>query len=133
MDMVELGREHNIPVMEDLGSGMLFDLSAFGLPREPTVSEAVAAGIDVLTFSGDKLLGGPQAGLIVGKKWAIDKIRHHPLARALRIDKLTLAALEATLSHYLDQQEAIRELPVLQMLAMPQEEIGKRARRLRLV
>jgi len=130
MDMVELGREHNIPVMEDLGSGMLFDLSAFGLPREPTVSEAVAAGIDVLTFSGDKLLGGPQAGLIVGKKWAIDKIRHHPLARALRIDKLTLAALEATLSHYLDQQEAIRELPVLQMLAMPQEEIGKRARRL---
>jgi len=131
MDMVELGREHNIPVMEDLGSGMLFDLSAFGLPREPTVSEAVAAGIDVLTFSGDKLLGGPQAGLIVGKKWAIDKIRHHPLARALRIDKLTLAALEATLSHYLDQQEAIRELPVLQMLAMPQEEIGKRARRLR--
>ena len=128
--MVDLGREHNIPVMEDLGSGMLFDLSSYGLPREPTVSEAVAAGIDVLTFSGDKLLGGPQAGLIVGKKWAIDKIRHHPLARALRIDKLTLAALEATLRHYLDQQEALRELPVLQMLAMTESEVKKRARRL---
>lgn len=129
-DMVDLGREHNIPVMEDLGSGMLFDLSSYGLPREPTVSEAVSAGIDVLTFSGDKLLGGPQAGLIVGKKWAIDKIRHHPLARALRIDKLTLAALEATLRHYLDQQEALRELPVLQMLAMTESEVKKRARRL---
>lgn len=126
-DMVELGRCHKIPVMEDLGSGMLFDLSPFGLPKEPTVKEGVAAGIDVLTFSGDKLLGGPQAGLIVGKKWAIDKIRNHPLARALRIDKLTLAALETTLSHYLDQKQAIDEVPVLRMLNMSVEELKQRS------
>lgn len=126
-DMVELGQRHKIPVMEDLGSGMLFDLSPFGLPKEPTVKEGVAAGIDVLTFSGDKLLGGPQAGLIVGKKWAIDKIRQHPLARALRIDKLTLAALEATLTHYLDQQQAIRDIPLLNMLNMKQDELLQRS------
>ncbi|MBN2645501.1 MAG: L-seryl-tRNA(Sec) selenium transferase [Desulfuromonadaceae bacterium] len=128
--LVELGQQHRIPVMEDLGSGMLFDLSPFGLPREPTVREGVEAGIDVLTFSGDKLLGGPQAGLIVGKKWAIDKIRHHPLARALRIDKLTLAALETTLSHYLDQQQAIDTVPVLRMLNMSAEEVKQRTARL---
>jgi len=126
-EMVELGQRHKIPVMEDLGSGMLFDLSQFGLPKEPTVSEGVAAGIDVLTFSGDKLLGGPQAGIIVGKKWAIDKIRHHPLARALRIDKLTLAALETTLSHYLDKQQAIDQIPVLRMLNMPGDELTQRS------
>nr|WP_320115378.1 L-seryl-tRNA(Sec) selenium transferase [uncultured Desulfuromonas sp.] len=125
--MVDLGKEHKIPVMEDLGSGMLFDLSEFGLPREPTVREAVDAGIDLLTFSGDKLLGGPQAGLIVGKKWAIDKIRHHPLARALRIDKLTLAALETTLSHYLDRQQAIDKVPVLRMLNMKAEHLKTRS------
>lgn len=125
--MVELGKQHKIPVMEDLGSGMLFDLSPFGLPKEPTVKEGVAAGIDVLTFSGDKLLGGPQAGLIVGKKWAIDKIRNHPLARALRIDKLTLAALETTLSHYLDEQQALSEIPVLRMLNMSIESLEQRS------
>ncbi|OQY18171.1 MAG: L-seryl-tRNA(Sec) selenium transferase [Desulfobacteraceae bacterium 4572_35.1] len=124
--MVELGREHKIPVMEDLGSGMLFDLSPFGLPKEPTVKEGVDAGIDILTFSGDKLLGGPQAGIIVGKKWAVDKIRHHPLARALRIDKLTLAALETTLRHYLDQQQAIVEIPLLRMLNMGSAELEQR-------
>ena len=129
-DMVSLGREHNIPVMEDLGSGMLFDLSPFGLPREPTVAEAVEAGIDVLTFSGDKLLGGPQAGLIVGKKWAIDKIRHHPLARALRIDKLTLAAMEATLRHYLERERTIAEVPVLRLLNMSAGDVEKRCQRL---
>lgn len=126
--MVELGQKHKIPVMEDLGSGMLFDMSRFGLPREPTVKEGVAAGIDVLTFSGDKLLGGPQAGIIVGKKWAIDKIRHHPLARALRIDKLTLAALETTLRQYLDQQQAIESVPVLRMLNMDTEGLEQRTR-----
>ncbi|MCD6525764.1 MAG: L-seryl-tRNA(Sec) selenium transferase [Desulfuromonas sp.] len=126
-EMVELGQKNKIPVMEDLGSGMLFDLSEFGLPREPTVREGVEAGIDLLTFSGDKLLGGPQAGLIVGKKWAIDKIRNHPLARALRIDKLTLAALETTLRHYLDRQQAIDKVPVLRMLNMKADELEQRS------
>ncbi|MDD2558407.1 MAG: L-seryl-tRNA(Sec) selenium transferase [Desulfuromonas sp.] len=125
-ELVELGRKHEIPVMEDLGSGMLFDLSEFGLPQEPTVSEQVAAGIDVITFSGDKLLGGPQAGLIVGKKWAIDKIRNHPLARALRMDKLTLAALETTLHQYLDRRKALDNIPVLQMLNMSETELAQR-------
>ncbi|WP_432823690.1 L-seryl-tRNA(Sec) selenium transferase [Trichloromonas sp.] len=127
-EMVELAHRHGIPVMEDLGSGMLMDLSPFGLPREPTVREAVEAGIDVVTFSGDKLLGGPQAGLIVGSRAAIDKIRHHPMARAMRIDKLSLAALEATLALYLDREQAIREIPVLRMLSMPAAELEQRSR-----
>ncbi|MDY0213832.1 MAG: L-seryl-tRNA(Sec) selenium transferase, partial [Desulfuromonadaceae bacterium] len=125
-ELVELGHQHEIPVMEDLGSGMLFDLSEFGLPQEPTVSEQVAAGVDVITFSGDKLLGGPQAGLIVGKKWAIDKIRNHPLARALRMDKLTLAALETTLYQYLDHRKALDNIPILQMLNMSETELAQR-------
>jgi L-seryl-tRNA(Ser) seleniumtransferase len=129
-EMVDLGREHGLPVMEDLGSGMLLDLSPFGLPREPTVAEAVAAGIDVVTFSGDKLLGGPQAGLIVGRRAAIEKIRKHPMARALRSDKLTLAALEATLRLYLDPQRALAEIPVLRMLAVSPVELKSRSRRL---
>ena len=129
-ELVALGQEHGLPVLEDLGSGMLFDLSPFGLPQEPTVAEAVAAGIDVITFSGDKLLGGPQAGLIVGKQAAIGKIRNHPMARALRIDKLSLAALEATLRLYLDRERALKDIPVLQMLAAPAEDINKRCRRL---
>jgi L-seryl-tRNA(Ser) seleniumtransferase len=107
---------------------MLMDLSSFGLPREPTVREAVEAGIDVVTFSGDKLLGGPQAGLIVGTRAAIDKLRRHPLARAMRIDKLTLAALEATLALYLNREQAIREIPVLRMLSMPTGELEQRSR-----
>ena len=125
--LVQLGQQHKIPVMEDLGSGMLFDLSAFGLPHEPTVQQGVKAGIDILTFSGDKLLGGPQAGIIVGKKWAVDIIRHHPLARAMRIDKLTLAALEATLRHYLNQQEALREIPLLRMLNADAHQLQQRS------
>lgn len=129
-ELVALGREQGLPVLEDLGSGMLFDLSPFGLPQEPTVAEAVAAGIDVVSFSGDKLLGGPQAGLLVGKKAAIGKIRNHPMARALRIDKLSLAALEATLRLYLDRERALAEIPVLQMLAAPAETIKQRCRRL---
>jgi L-seryl-tRNA(Ser) seleniumtransferase len=116
--------------MEDLGSGMLFDLSAYGLPREPTVAEAVAAGIDVVTFSGDKLFGGPQAGIIVGRRELIEKIRAHPMARALRMDKLTLASLEATLRLYLDRERALREVPVLRMLATPAEELEQRCIRL---
>jgi len=130
-EMVGLGRERGVPVMEDLGSGMLIDLSPFGLPREPTVAEAVAAGVDVVTFSGDKLLGGPQAGLIVGRREAVEKIRRHPMARALRSDKLTLAALEATLRLYLDPHRALAEIPVMRMLAVPAEELKKRCLRLR--
>lgn len=125
-ELVEIARPHGIAVMEDLGSGMLFDLSEYGLPREPTVAEAVAAGIDVVTFSGDKLLGGPQAGIIVGKRELIEKIRSHPMARALRMDKLTLASLEATLRLYLDRERALREVPVLRMLATPAEELEQR-------
>ncbi len=129
-ELVEIARPHGIAVMEDLGSGMLFDLSEYGLPREPTVAEAVAAGIDVVTFSGDKLLGGPQAGIIVGKRELIEKIRSHPMARALRMDKLTLASLEATLRLYLDRERALREVPVLRMLATPAEELEQRCLKL---
>ncbi len=129
-ELVDLGRQHGLPVMEDLGSGMLIDLSPYGLPQEPTVAAAVAAGVDVVTFSGDKLLGGPQAGLIVGRKAAVDTIRRHPLARALRSDKLTLAALEATLRLYLDPQRALAEIPALRMLAIPAAELKRRCRRL---
>jgi len=116
-ELVELGREHQLIVMEDLGSGLLTDLSSYGLAPEPTVGEVVRSGVDVVTFSGDKLLGGPQAGLIVGRKDLIRKIARHPLARALRIDKLTLAALEATLRLYLQPLRACSEVPVLSMFA----------------
>jgi L-seryl-tRNA(Ser) seleniumtransferase len=129
-ELVDLGRQHGLPVMEDLGSGMLIDLSGFGLPPEPTVAAAVASGVDVVTFSGDKLLGGPQAGLIVGRRAAVDRIRRHPLARALRSDKLTLAALEATLRLYLDPQRALAEIPTLRMLAIPAAELNRRCQRL---
>ncbi|WP_305045558.1 L-seryl-tRNA(Sec) selenium transferase [Geoalkalibacter sp.] len=125
-ELADLGRRRGIPVMEDLGSGMLFDLSDYGLPREPTVAEAVAAGLDVVTFSGDKLLGGPQAGIILGRRALMEKIRKHPMARALRMDKLTLAALEATLRLYLDPAKALREVPVLAMLAVSAQELRAR-------
>ena len=96
-DLVELGRKHGIPVVDDLGSGSLLDTSQFGLAREPMVQERIAAGVDLVSFSGDKLLGGPQAGLLVGDAALVERLRRHPAARALRVDKLTLAALEATL------------------------------------
>ncbi|MBU1345041.1 MAG: L-seryl-tRNA(Sec) selenium transferase [Proteobacteria bacterium] len=126
-DLVLLGKEKNIPVMEDLGSGTLIDFSKYGLPPEPTVADSVRSGADVVTFSGDKLLGGPQAGIIVGQKKTIDLIKKNPLTRALRIDKLTLAALESTLKLYRDEEKAIREIPTLRMLTLPFEDICKKA------
>jgi L-seryl-tRNA(Ser) seleniumtransferase len=129
--LVQLGKAVELPVMEDLGSGNLVDLKAFGLEPEPTVSEVVRAGVDVVTFSGDKLLGGPQSGILVGKKRYLDMLKRHPLNRALRIDKLTLAALEATLRHYLDPEEAVRAVPTLQMITAPIQAVNRRARRLR--
>jgi len=129
-ELVRLGTQHNLPVMNDLGSGCFIDLSAYGMEKEPTVQEAIKTGAGVVTFSGDKLLGGPQAGIILGKKELIDRIKANPLNRALRIDKLTLAALESTLIAYLSEGEAIKEIPTLRMLTIPLAELRKRARRL---
>lgn len=126
-DLVSIGRQHNIPVMEDLGSGTLVDLSNYGMIKEPTIQESLAAGVDVVTFSGDKLLGGPQAGIILGGKRHIQQIRANPLTRALRIDKMTLAALEGTLTIYRDERQAMREIPTLSMLNMPLAAIEARA------
>ena len=126
-ELVELGRRRGVPVMDDLGSGAFLDLSPFGVRGEPPVQDSVAAGADVITFSGDKLLGGPQAGLIVGRREAVEKIRRHPLFRALRVDKLTLTALEATLKLYQDRDRLLRELPTLRMIAMPLAEAERRA------
>ena len=127
-DLVELGRQHNVPVMEDLGSGTFVDFSLYGFQKEPTVSESVAAGTDLVTFSGDKLLGGPQAGLIVGKKAIVEQIRQNPLTRALRIDKLTLAGLEGTLRLYLDPESVIEKIPTLRLMTRPKQEIEAFAR-----
>jgi L-seryl-tRNA(Ser) seleniumtransferase len=126
-DLVLLGKDKNIPVMEDLGSGTLIDFSKYGLPPEPTVADSVCSGADVVTFSGDKLLGGPQTGIIVGQKETIDQIKKNPLTRALRVDKMTLAALESTLKLYRDEKKAIREIPTLRMLTMPFKEICEKA------
>jgi len=129
-ELTEFAHKKNIPVIEDLGSGILFDLQEYGLDYEPTVKECVDAGIDIVTFSGDKLLGGPQAGIIVGKKKYIDKIEYHPLMRALRVDKFTMAALEATLKQYRDFEKAIKEIPTLRMLTEAESEVKDRADRL---
>jgi L-seryl-tRNA(Ser) seleniumtransferase len=128
--LVRLGQDMQLPVMEDLGSGNLIDLGAYGLEQEPTVSAVVRAGVDVVTFSGDKLLGGPQAGILVGKKDYLQRLKRHPLNRALRIDKLTLAALEATLRHYLEPETAVRDIPTLRMITAPLQEVNRRAGRL---
>ncbi len=129
-ELVEIGGKYHIPVMEDLGSGTFIDFSAYGMTREPTVQDSVKAGVDVVTFSGDKLLGGPQAGIIVGKKKILDRIKKNPLTRALRIDKLTLAALESTLRLYRDEEKAVKAIPTLRMLTAPLKEIEKRAEKL---
>jgi L-seryl-tRNA(Ser) seleniumtransferase len=130
IDLVVLGQAKSVPVMEDLGSGCFIDLSRYGMESEPTVQEAIQAGVDVVTFSGDKLLGGPQAGIILGKKRALDPLKKNPLNRALRIDKLTLAGLESTLRAYLDPDQALRILPALSMLTCPLEELKGRAKQL---
>ena len=129
-ELVRLGAQHGVPVMEDQGSGVLFDLRPYGLPAEPTVAESVAAGAAVVTASGDKLLGGPQAGILVGRWDIISKLKKHPMARAVRVDKLTLAALEATLRLLLDEQRAIAQIPTLRMLTTPQSEVRTRAQAL---
>jgi len=128
--LVALGKKHKIPVMNDLGSGCLIALDKYGLPHEPTVREELARGVDVLTCSGDKLLGGPQAGIILGKKDILERIKKNPLNRALRIDKLTLAALEATLIHYLNPDEALHNLRNLKALTEPAATVQKRAQKL---
>jgi L-seryl-tRNA(Ser) seleniumtransferase len=126
-----LGRTRELPVMEDLGSGCFVDLLPYGLEKEPTVQEAIEAGADLVTFSGDKLLGGPQAGIILGKKKYLDILKKNPLNRALRIDKLTLAGIEATLREYLNGAQAIKNLPIFGMLLCSPQELERRGKRLR--
>jgi L-seryl-tRNA(Ser) seleniumtransferase len=130
-DLVDLGRRYGIPVMEDLGSGCLIDFSKYGLVKEPTVQETLAQGADVVSFSGDKLLGGPQAGIILGRKSIVDAVRKNQLNRALRIDKLTLLALEQTLRLYRDERAAVRLIPTLKMLFGSYGEMVRKAERLR--
>jgi L-seryl-tRNA(Ser) seleniumtransferase len=126
-ELAELGRERGVPVMEDLGSGCFIDLRRYGFPYEPTVPEAVASGVDLVSFSGDKLLGGPQAGIVVGKAELVGRLARNPLNRALRIDKLTVAALEATLYAY-ESGDALESIPTLRMLTETQASIRRRAR-----
>lgn len=126
-ELMDLKTKYNIPIIEDLGSGVLIDLSKYGLEYEPTVQDSLASGIDVVTFSGDKLLGGPQAGIIVGKKEYISLMKRNPLTRAFRVDKFTISALEATLKYYLDEEMAIKEIPTLNMLTTSLDEINNKA------
>jgi L-seryl-tRNA(Ser) seleniumtransferase len=128
-ELVELGRARGVPVMEDLGSGCLVDLTRYGFPHEPTVPEVVAAGVDLVSFSGDKLLGGPQAGIVVGRGDLVERLARNPLNRALRIDKFTVAALEATLYAY-EAGDALTTIPTLAMLTESLASIRARARRL---
>jgi L-seryl-tRNA(Ser) seleniumtransferase len=127
-EMVDLGRRYGLTVVEDLGSGCLVDLSRYGLEREPTVQETLKAGADLVLFSGDKLLGGPQAGVILGNRDVVEALRKNPMTRALRPDKMTLAALEATLRLYLEEPRALAELPTLKMLTRPVAALDRTAR-----
>lgn len=126
-ELKPLSEEHSIPIIEDLGSGVLIDLSKYGLAHEPTVQEAIKSGVDVVSFSGDKLLGGPQAGIIIGKKKYIDMMKKNQLTRALRVDKFTVTALELTLLTYLSEERAMSEIPVLKMISEPYESLKNRA------
>ena len=129
-ELIPLAKEHDLPVVEDLGSGVLIDLERYGLTHEPTVQESIAKGADVVCFSGDKLLGGPQAGIIIGKKKYIDMMKKNQLTRALRIDKFTAAALELVLQEYLSEEQAVQHIPVLRMITEPLDEVARRARSL---
>lgn len=129
-ELVELGKRYDLPVMEDLGSGNLFRFPDYTRMQEPTVQDAIKSGVSVVTFSGDKLLGGPQAGIILGEKRYIDQIKKNPLNRALRIDKMTLASLEATLRLYKDSDLAREKIPTLNMITATPEALGRRASRL---
>ena len=126
-ELVALGREKGLPVIEDLGSGSLVDLEQFGIHDEPTVQQSVKAGVDIISFSGDKLLGGPQAGIILGKAEYIRQLKRHPLARAMRVDKMTIAALRETLYAYTDEALACREIPVLAMLGAKSHQLREKA------
>ena len=129
-EIATLGHKLGIPAMLDAGSGCLIDLSPYGIDGEPTIRQYLDTGIDIVTFSGDKLLGGPQAGIIVGNKAAIEPMKHHPLLRALRMDKLNLASLEATLRLYRDERQALTEIPTLRMLTMTPKVLTNRAERI---
>ena len=126
-DLCVLAHEKNLPVYDDLGSGMLIDLSKYGLMKEPTVGECIADGIDIVSFSGDKMLGGPQAGIIVGKKEYIERMKKNQLTRALRVDKMTLTALEGTLKYYRDELDALNHIPTLKMLTKSYHDISEEA------
>ena len=128
-ELVEIGKKHDLPVIFDMGNGLMLDMSEYGL-NEPNIPASLATGIDVMLFSGDKLLGGPQAGIIVGKKKYIKEMKKHPLARAMRVDKMTFAALEATLMKYRDPKTALRDIPVLNMIAGSEADMRLKAGRL---
>lgn len=128
-DLVTIGKEHDLPVIFDMGNGLMVDLKEYGLD-EPNVPASLATGIDVMLFSGDKLLGGPQGGIIVGKKKYIEKMKKHPLARALRVDKMTFAAMEETLKKYRDMEKAKRDIPILRMITEPADSMEARAQAL---
>ncbi|BEP29903.1 L-seryl-tRNA(Sec) selenium transferase [Helicovermis profundi] len=127
-DLSKLGKKHDIPVIEDIGSGSLIDFSEYGLTKEPTVMESINSGVDVVSFSGDKMLGGPQAGIIIGKKKYIEMMKKNNLTRALRVDKMTFAALEGVLKLYLDEEKALKTLPTLKMLTMSFNELEVKAK-----
>lgn len=129
-ELKTLKDKYHLPLIEDLGSGVLIDLSKYGLEYEPTVQDSLDKGVDIVTFSGDKLLGGPQAGIIVGKKEYIDKMKKNPLTRAFRVDKFTISALEATLKYYLDEEKAVKSIPTLKMLTMTLDELKNKANKL---